>query len=121
VSRAKESGFTLIELMVALAVFALAALTLIKLDSATIRSSEAVSDRLAARISINNLAVEALTDPGPPTLGQAGGVVTNAGRTLRWSRNANRGEAGAALVRMDFVVSSVSGQVLATQTIVKGP
>ena len=38
-SRKREEGFTLIEMMVALAVFSLAAMALIRLEGATIRST----------------------------------------------------------------------------------
>jgi general secretion pathway protein I len=116
----RSNGFTLIELLVALAVFSLAALALIKLDTTTIRSSQAVSDKLMARIVANNLAIEALTDPVAPTLGAGQGSVANGGRNFLWVRNATRGDVGAGLVRVDVAVTSPDGQLLAQQTVVRG-
>ena len=46
-----ERGFTLIEIMVALAVFSLAALALVRLESATIRGAAILDETLVARWS----------------------------------------------------------------------
>jgi general secretion pathway protein I len=115
----QQSGFTLIEMLVALAVFSLAALALVKLDSSTIRASAKVEEHLLARITLNNLAAEALTDPGAPPLGLIRGEVVNAGQRWFWTRSAERGDVGAGLVRIDLTISNDSGQTLATQTLVK--
>jgi general secretion pathway protein I len=115
----QQSGFTLIEMLVALAVFSLAALALVKLDSSTIRASAKVEEHLLARITLNNLAAETLTDPGAPALGESRGEVVNAGQRWLWTRRAERGDVGAGLVRIDLAISNEHGQVLATQTLVK--
>jgi general secretion pathway protein I len=114
-----ERGFTLIEMLVALAVFSLAALALVKLDSSTIRTSAKVEEYLLARITLNNLAVETLTDPGAPPLGSSRGEVVNAGRRWLWTREVSRGEMGAGLVRIDLGLSDANGQALVAQTLVK--
>jgi general secretion pathway protein I len=119
VNRFQNQGFTLIEMLVALAVFSLAALALVKLDSSTIRTSSNVEEHLLARITLSNLAVEALTDPGPAPLGSSRGEVVNAGRRWSWTRQVSRGEAGAGLTRIDIVLSNAQGQALATQSILK--
>lgn len=112
-----DRGFTLIELVVALAVFSLAALALVRLNGATLRSSASLGERQIARIVASNLAVETLTDPGPPALGRSSGTQTNAGRTWRWSRNAERVE---ELTRVDIVVAGSDGQIMARQTLLRG-
>jgi general secretion pathway protein I len=112
-------GFTLIEMIVALAVFSLAALALVKLDSSTIRASGKVEEHLLARITLGNLAVEALTDPGAPALGRSRGEVVNAGKRWFWTRQVTRGEVSAGLVRIDLSLSNGSGQALVSQTLVK--
>ena len=71
--RAKANGFTLIELMVALAVFAIAALTLLRMEGASISRTADLDQRLLREVVAQNLAAEWLTDPAPPTLGDVNG------------------------------------------------
>ena len=85
-TRSAEQGFTLIEVMVALAVFALAVLALVRLEGATLRGAATVDDTLAASMLARALAAEALTDPRAPTLGTASGNAANGGKTWRWTR-----------------------------------
>jgi general secretion pathway protein I len=64
-----QAGFSLIEMMVALAVFSLAALALIRLEGAIIRSAGTLDRTMIAQIVARNVAVETLTDPQPPVRG----------------------------------------------------
>ena len=86
----REAGFTLIEMLVALAIFSLAALALLRLGGATAANSARLTDQTLAQIAARNLAVEVLTDPMPPAFGTQMGVVTNAGRQWRWVRVVER-------------------------------
>ena len=81
-----ESGFTLIEMLVALAIFSLAALALLRLEGATVSNTARLQDQALAQIVARNIAVETLTDPVPPALGREAGQVANAGRRWNWSR-----------------------------------
>ncbi|ARS26468.1 type II secretion system minor pseudopilin GspI [Sphingomonas sp. KC8] len=90
IQRFTEYGFTLIELMVALAVFSIAALALLRLEGATLSSTATLSDHSIGQIVARNLAVEVLTDPVPPTFGEISGEANNAGRIWRWTRKADR-------------------------------
>jgi general secretion pathway protein I len=87
---ARIGGFTLIEMLVALAIFSLAALALLRLGGATAANSARLGDQAIAMIVARNLAVETLTDPQPPAFGTSAGEVANAGRRWRWTRSVAR-------------------------------
>lgn len=84
----RDSGFSLLEMLVALAVFSIAALALIKLQGASLMQTAELDSRLYSEITVRNLAVEALTDPNPPALGETQGTISNAGRDFAWRRTA---------------------------------
>jgi general secretion pathway protein I len=81
-----ENGFTLVEMMVALAIFSLAALALLRLEGATVSNTARLQDQALAQIVARNIAVETLTDPQPPSFGSDSGQVVNAGRPWSWTR-----------------------------------
>lgn len=85
-----EDGFTLIEMLVALAIFSLAALALLRLGGATATNSASLSDQALAQMVARNLAVETLSDPQPPTFGTSYGDAANGGRRWRWTRTVSR-------------------------------
>src|SRR3712207_3203214 len=82
----REDGFPLIEMLVGLPIFSLAALALLRLEGATVANTARLQDQAIAQIVARNLAVEAMTDPIPPTLGVTSGKTVNAKRTWRWTR-----------------------------------
>jgi general secretion pathway protein I len=86
----RESGFTLIEMLVALAIFSLAALALLRLEGATVGNMARLQDQAIAQIVARNIAIEALTDPVPPAYGQTAGQQVNAGRSWAWTRVTGR-------------------------------
>jgi general secretion pathway protein I len=81
-----EAGFTLIEMLVALAIFSLAALALLRMQGATVTTTGQLRDQALAQIVARNIAVEILTDPVAPAMGNARGETVNAGRRWRWVR-----------------------------------
>jgi general secretion pathway protein I len=81
-----EDGFTLIEMLVALAIFSLAALAVLRLEGATVKTTGQLQDQALAQIVARNIAVEALTDPVPPAMGNVTGETVNAGRSWHWAR-----------------------------------
>lgn len=85
-----QKGFTLIEMLVALAIFSLAALALLRLGGATATNSARLSEQAMAQIVARNIAVETLTDPAPPAFGLSQGDAVDGGRRWRWSRNVAR-------------------------------
>lgn len=80
-------GFTLVETLVALAVFSLAALALLNLAGENTRSAARVETRTLGGIVAENLAVEVMIAADPPR-GVTSGQVDLAGRTWRWTRTA---------------------------------
>lgn len=113
-------GFTLLEMMVALVVLSLAALALIRLEGATIRSAQVLDERLMAQTVARNIAVEALTDAQPPVLGEARGVEQNGGRDWSWTRQtAPLGDQGA--LRLDIKVADARGTTQGSLIVVRPP
>ena len=116
--RSAEHGFTLIEIMVALAVFSLAALALIRLEGATIRSTGALDSILLAQTVARNVAIGAITDARPPTAGRTEGNERNGGRDWHWTREA-RAIGDGQVMRVDVTVAGQDGRELARMTMVR--
>src|SRR3546814_4644313 len=65
-ARGEEQGFTLLEMLVALAVFSLAALALVRLQGVTLHTAADLDSKAMGQIVARNLMVEVQTDPAPP-------------------------------------------------------
>ena len=103
----REAGFTLIEMLVALAIFSLAALALLRLEGATMANAGRLHEQAIAQIVARNLAVEAMTDPVPPAFGAAGGRIVNGGVGWRWARRTER----SPEPRIQMISINVRGEV----------
>lgn len=114
----RQHGFTLIEMMVALAVFSLAALALIRLENATIRGAASLDTMVVAQMVARNVAVEAMTDARPPTLGLARGSERNGGRDWSWTRT-TAPTADSRILRIDVTVADTSGRSTGHLTVVR--
>ena len=101
-------GFTLLEMMVALAVLSIAALALVRLDAFTVRSSADLTQGNIARIVASNAAADLLTDPAPPTIGQRTVAVSNAGANWAVSEHVAP-TADPSVLRIDIGVTGDGG------------
>lgn len=117
---AKTRGFTLIEMMVALAVFSLAAMALIRLEGSTIRSTGILDSTLMAQMVARNVAVETMTDAKPPVLGETTGVEQNGGRSWSWTR-ATKPLGDQGVLQVDINVSDSEGSSIGHLTVIRPP
>ena len=113
-----ERGFTLIEIMVALAVFSLAAMALVRLESATIRGASILDETLVAQMVARNVAIDAVTRAQPPTAGRVIGVETNGGQAWTWTRQVSA-LGGSSVLRIDVAVADRTGTQLGRLTMVR--
>lgn len=97
-------GFSLVEMLVALAVFALAAMALLHLAAENTRAAFAAEERVLAGVVADNLAVDAMLGPALPPGSRAQGMSRSAGRDWRWTRRTRQATADGALVRIDIAV-----------------
>lgn len=111
-------GFTLIEMMVALAIFSLAALALLRLEGATLTGTARLADATMAQIVARNLAVDILTSPRPPAFGDDTGSVVNGGATWHWSRSVTRTD-DVRIARVDLQVADEAGRTLTRLSIAR--
>ncbi len=113
-----QRGFTLIEMLVALSVFSLAALALIRLQGYTTRNAADLELRVVAQSVVRNRAVEILTDPRPPSLGESSGEQKNGGLDWIWTQNAKLTEEGR-FVQVDITAQEKVSGAPATLTILR--
>jgi general secretion pathway protein I len=109
----------LIEMLVALAIFSLAALALLRLEGATVSNTARLQDQALARIVAQNLAVETMTDPVPPAFGRQSGTVVNGGRNWTWVRDTGRSPE-PRIQMISIAVRSETGPEAAALTIFRG-
>ncbi len=83
--RALRGGFTLIECLVALAVFGLAAMALLNLSGESTRSAARVETRTLGGVVADNIAAEAMIARDLPS-GSTSGQASLGGREWRWVR-----------------------------------
>lgn len=118
--RLVEHGFTLIEILVALAVFALAALALIRLETASVRGVSVLNTTLVANMVARNVALDAVTDARVPTLGTSAGSEVNGGRAWRWTRVVTP-TGDPRIVRIAVTTAAATGQVVGSAVMVRPP
>jgi general secretion pathway protein I len=109
--RPQHNGFTLLEIMVALAIFSLAALAMVRLQGYSVRSTSNLGDSSMAWQVARNVAVEILSNPVPPTLGETRGEDVNGGRKWLWTATASPTD-DSRLVMIDIQVAGTGNAAL---------
>ena len=107
----ERNGFTLLEIMVALAIFSIAALAMVRLHGYSVRSTANLGDSGIAWQVARNVAVEILSNPAPPTLGDTNGEETNEGQNWRWTASTTKTD-DARLVKVDIAVTGTGNASL---------
>lgn len=95
-------------MLVALAVFSLAALALVRLQGVTLRTAADLDSKAVAQIVARNLMVEVQTDPAPPTRGKDEGEAENGGRRWHWTREVKATD-DKRLLQVDLTVDGQAG------------
>lgn len=115
---AETRGFTLIEMLVALSVFSLAALALIRLQAFTTNNAAELELRVVAQSVVRNRAVEILTDPRPPVIGAQNGKVENGGWQWQWVQDAKLTE-DQRFIQVDIIAREEASGAPASLTILR--
>ncbi|WP_245409634.1 type II secretion system minor pseudopilin GspI [Allosphingosinicella vermicomposti] len=103
-------------MLVALAIFSLAALALLRLEGATVATTARLGDQTIAQMVARNIAVETMTDPVPPAFGTESGEVVNGNRRWLWTRVTGRSPE-ARIQQIEIEVRSPTGPEAARMTI----
>lgn len=82
----RDAGFSLVEAMVAVAVFALAGVGLVQLQTHSIDTFRRVEDRALAEMAGQEILATAITTRTAPPAGVEEGVLERAGRQWKWRR-----------------------------------
>ena len=116
VRQAGREGFSLIELLVALAVFSLAAVALLNLAGESTRTAASLEERVMAGVIADNRAVEVVATETPPAPGLAEGVDPLGARDWRWTRLITA-TADPDLLRVEVRVSPTDGSTTVAEVI----
>lgn len=98
-------GFSLIELLVALAVFALAVLALLNLAGESTRTAVLLEERVLAGVVAENRAVESMIEPLERIAAEPAGTESAGDLQWQWSRSVQATEE-PGIVRIDIRVQA---------------
>ena len=113
-----EDGFTLIEMLVALSVFAIAALALMRLDGFALSTTADLDARGMANLVVRNEAALWATDPGPIVRGTTLGERHERRPRLRRPKD-SFADRRSASVRIDLVAHDQGSGARSMLTLVK--
>jgi general secretion pathway protein I len=113
-----RNGFTLLELLVALAVFSIAGLALLRLDAVAVSTAADLQAREGAMLVAENEAALLASDPAPPPLGESSRTVVNGGRSFA-VRQLVSPTPDPRLARVDLFVTPADGRGSVGLTLVR--
>jgi general secretion pathway protein I len=113
-----DAGFTLIEVLVALAIFSLAALAMLRLQGAAMGTTARLDEKAVAAIVARNQGIAVTLQPQAAPLGSSSGEETNAGRRWRWTQNVTRGT-DPRLQQIEIKVAGQEGDTAASLFVVR--
>lgn len=111
---ANQRGFSLLETMVALAVFATAAMGFVSLSTNSVRISAQLGERTLARIVAENVAVDTVSDPSLQVIGTSQGQDVQRRQAFEWDRIITPAEA-EGLVRIEIRVRPAGSDAVAAR------
>ena len=112
----RTAGFTLLELLVALAVFSLVVLALLNLAGESTRTAVIVEERVLAGIVAGNRAVEAAVEPLDTLAARGEGDEQLGDRGWRWTRSLSATD-DADVLRVDITVYAADSDRTAAETV----
>lgn len=110
-----QAGFTLVEVLVALGVFSIAAMALVHLGNEAIVGARHVEQRFLASVEADNLMAEALVRPEAMPTGIESGTSMQRGRTFSWQRTVTAAGRETLYAVTVTVTDDQSGQELASR------
>lgn len=116
----RARGFSLIEMLVAMAVFSLVALAVLNLAGENTRSAVVIEERVLAGVVADNRAVEAMLATPAELAAQSAGTESAGDRDWRWTRTVSQTDMDA-IVRVDVTVMPTGeDRVVAEASVFRG-
>lgn len=116
----RARGFSLIEMLVAMAVFSLVALALLNLAGENTRTAVVIEERVLAGVVADNRAVEAMLATPAELAAQSAGIEAAGDRDWRWTRTVSPTDMDA-IVRVDVTVMPTGeDRVVAEASVFRG-
>ncbi len=107
--RGTENGFTLVEVLAALAVFSIAAIGLVRAGSEGAKTARIIEARAMASILAENQLAERLLKPGSPEIGADSATLRFAGREWQVETRVSR-TSNPAMAQLEIVAAPLNEQ-----------
>jgi general secretion pathway protein I len=112
----RTSGFSLIEVLVAMAVFSLAAIPLVQLMTQTLAGAGHIEQRFLAGVVADNVIADATVGRVDTVQGPFTGVERQMGRAFRWRAVISPTQSNAIAAIQVEVMSEATDQIIASRS-----